>query len=147
MKTWQSYLTWLPHPVFPGRWKMCSLALFPPPLPPGEITLCEANNELLSGGTSTEDQLKQVWFTLRGYCMISTTTTLSKSIKNSVFTLCSIFGGCKTTFISPTEGNTVLLLQRKQRKKIIYMVLCCRTKVNKEKSRPLKARKWGIQFY
>lgn len=38
---------------------MCSLALFPPPLPYGESTLCESNNELLSG-TSTEDRSKQV---------------------------------------------------------------------------------------
>ncbi|XP_024914941.1 aladin [Cynoglossus semilaevis] len=37
---------------------MCSLALFPPPLPYGESTLCESNNELLSG-TSTEDRSKQ----------------------------------------------------------------------------------------
>lgn len=29
--------------------KMCSLALFNPPLPPGETTLCESNNQLLSG--------------------------------------------------------------------------------------------------
>uniref|UniRef100_A0A673AQ42 Aladin seven-bladed propeller domain-containing protein n=1 Tax=Sphaeramia orbicularis TaxID=375764 RepID=A0A673AQ42_9TELE len=28
---------------------MCSLALFPPPLPSGHTTLCESNNELLSG--------------------------------------------------------------------------------------------------
>ncbi|RVE70806.1 hypothetical protein OJAV_G00068080 [Oryzias javanicus] len=28
---------------------MCSLALFPPPLPNGQTTLCESNNELLSG--------------------------------------------------------------------------------------------------
>uniref|UniRef100_A0A3Q4I6R5 Achalasia, adrenocortical insufficiency, alacrimia n=1 Tax=Neolamprologus brichardi TaxID=32507 RepID=A0A3Q4I6R5_NEOBR len=37
---------------------MCSLALFPPPLPYGQTTVCESNNELLSG-SSTEDQLKQ----------------------------------------------------------------------------------------
>lgn len=37
---------------------MCSLALFPPPLPTGQTTLCESNNELLSG-TTTEDRLKQ----------------------------------------------------------------------------------------
>ncbi|XP_073326307.1 aladin isoform X2 [Pagrus major] len=37
---------------------MCSLALFPPPLPLGQTTLCESNNELLSR-TGTEDQLKQ----------------------------------------------------------------------------------------
>uniref|UniRef100_A0A4W6F389 Achalasia, adrenocortical insufficiency, alacrimia n=1 Tax=Lates calcarifer TaxID=8187 RepID=A0A4W6F389_LATCA len=37
---------------------MCSLALFPPPLPSGQTTLCESNNELLSG-TSTEDRPKQ----------------------------------------------------------------------------------------
>ncbi|XP_058497867.1 aladin isoform X2 [Solea solea] len=37
---------------------MCSLALFPPPLPYGQITLCESNNELLSG-TSVEDVEKQ----------------------------------------------------------------------------------------
>uniref|UniRef100_A0AAQ5XP03 Aladin seven-bladed propeller domain-containing protein n=1 Tax=Amphiprion ocellaris TaxID=80972 RepID=A0AAQ5XP03_AMPOC len=37
---------------------MCSLALFPPPLPSGQTTLCESNNELLSGA-STEDRLKQ----------------------------------------------------------------------------------------
>uniref|UniRef100_A0A8D0DE45 Achalasia, adrenocortical insufficiency, alacrimia n=1 Tax=Sander lucioperca TaxID=283035 RepID=A0A8D0DE45_SANLU len=36
---------------------MCSLALFPPPLPSGQTTLCESNNELLSG-TTTEDRLK-----------------------------------------------------------------------------------------
>uniref|UniRef100_A0A4W6EYV2 Achalasia, adrenocortical insufficiency, alacrimia n=1 Tax=Lates calcarifer TaxID=8187 RepID=A0A4W6EYV2_LATCA len=41
---------------------MCSLALFPPPLPSGQTTLCESNNELLSG-TSTEDRPKQVRFT------------------------------------------------------------------------------------
>uniref|UniRef100_A0AAQ5Z520 Aladin seven-bladed propeller domain-containing protein n=1 Tax=Amphiprion ocellaris TaxID=80972 RepID=A0AAQ5Z520_AMPOC len=35
---------------------MCSLALFPPPLPSGQTTLCESNNELLSGA-STEDRL------------------------------------------------------------------------------------------
>uniref|UniRef100_A0A669DIT7 Achalasia, adrenocortical insufficiency, alacrimia n=1 Tax=Oreochromis niloticus TaxID=8128 RepID=A0A669DIT7_ORENI len=35
---------------------MCSLALFPPPLPYGQTTVCESNNELLSG-SSTEDQL------------------------------------------------------------------------------------------
>uniref|UniRef100_A0A7N8Y2D4 Achalasia, adrenocortical insufficiency, alacrimia n=1 Tax=Mastacembelus armatus TaxID=205130 RepID=A0A7N8Y2D4_9TELE len=28
---------------------MCSLSLFPPPLPSGQTTLCESNNELLSG--------------------------------------------------------------------------------------------------
>ncbi|XP_029012896.1 aladin isoform X2 [Betta splendens] len=37
---------------------MCSLALFPPPLPSGQTTLCESNNELLPG-TSTDDRLKQ----------------------------------------------------------------------------------------
>ncbi|XP_005731813.1 aladin isoform X1 [Pundamilia nyererei] len=37
---------------------MCSLALFPPPLPYGQTTVCESNNELLSG-SSSEDQLKQ----------------------------------------------------------------------------------------
>ncbi|XP_076022792.1 aladin [Genypterus blacodes] len=37
---------------------MCSLSLFPPPLPPGETTLCESNNELLSG-TSIADRPKQ----------------------------------------------------------------------------------------
>ncbi|KAM9855639.1 aladin isoform 2-T2 [Aulostomus maculatus] len=37
---------------------MCSLALFPPPPPHGQTTLCESNNELLSG-TITEDRLKQ----------------------------------------------------------------------------------------
>uniref|UniRef100_A0A1A8G9M0 Achalasia, adrenocortical insufficiency, alacrimia n=1 Tax=Nothobranchius korthausae TaxID=1143690 RepID=A0A1A8G9M0_9TELE len=37
--------------------KMCSLALFPP-LPYGQITLCESNNELLSG-TSSNEALKQ----------------------------------------------------------------------------------------
>ncbi|KAM3871910.1 aladin [Diretmus argenteus] len=35
---------------------MCSLGLFPPPLPSGQTTLCESNNELLSG---TDDCLKQ----------------------------------------------------------------------------------------
>ncbi|XP_027132134.1 aladin-like, partial [Larimichthys crocea] len=39
---------------------MCSLALFPPPLPSGQTTLCESNNELLSRTrTSTEDLHKQ----------------------------------------------------------------------------------------
>uniref|UniRef100_A0A674PQX0 Achalasia, adrenocortical insufficiency, alacrimia n=1 Tax=Takifugu rubripes TaxID=31033 RepID=A0A674PQX0_TAKRU len=33
---------------------MCSLALFPPPLPAGQTTLCESNNELLSR-TSIDD--------------------------------------------------------------------------------------------
>lgn len=37
--------------------KMCSLALFNPPLPPGETTLCESNNQLLSGA---EDRPAQV---------------------------------------------------------------------------------------
>ncbi|XP_013855533.1 aladin isoform X1 [Austrofundulus limnaeus] len=37
---------------------MCSLALFPP-LTSGQTTLCESNNELLSGSTNTEDPLKQ----------------------------------------------------------------------------------------
>ncbi|XP_034551415.1 aladin isoform X1 [Notolabrus celidotus] len=37
---------------------MCSLALFPPPLSSGQTTLCESNNELLSG-TTTEDRRKQ----------------------------------------------------------------------------------------
>ncbi|KAK7939032.1 hypothetical protein WMY93_002358 [Mugilogobius chulae] len=34
--------------------KMCSLALFPPPLPSGNTTLCESNNELLSGPNSDQ---------------------------------------------------------------------------------------------
>lgn len=38
--------------------KMCSLALFPPPLPSGQTTLCESNNQLVSG-TTTEDRLQQ----------------------------------------------------------------------------------------
>lgn len=38
--------------------KMCSLALFPPPLPSGQTTLCESNNELLSR-TTTDDLQKQ----------------------------------------------------------------------------------------
>ncbi|XP_068606220.1 aladin [Brachionichthys hirsutus] len=37
---------------------MCSLALFPPPMPPGQVTLCESNNELITG-TAAENQLKQ----------------------------------------------------------------------------------------
>ncbi|TNN73145.1 Aladin [Liparis tanakae] len=37
---------------------MCSLALFPAPLPCGQTTLCESNNELLSG-TATDHRLKQ----------------------------------------------------------------------------------------
>nr|XP_020466247.1 aladin isoform X4 [Monopterus albus] len=37
--------------------KMCSLALFPPPLPRGQTTLCEANNEMLPG-TDTQARLK-----------------------------------------------------------------------------------------
>ncbi|XP_003963523.1 aladin [Takifugu rubripes] len=37
---------------------MCSLALFPPPLPAGQTTLCESNNELLSR-TSIDDPQKQ----------------------------------------------------------------------------------------
>lgn len=37
---------------------MCSLSLFPPPLSIGETTLCESNNELLSG-TSIGDRPKQ----------------------------------------------------------------------------------------
>lgn len=40
---------------------MCSLALFPPPLPSGQTTLCESNNELLSG-SAAEDRPKQVRF-------------------------------------------------------------------------------------
>uniref|UniRef100_A0A7N6BK05 Aladin seven-bladed propeller domain-containing protein n=1 Tax=Anabas testudineus TaxID=64144 RepID=A0A7N6BK05_ANATE len=36
---------------------MCSLALFPPPLPSGQTTMCESNNELLPG-TNTEDRLR-----------------------------------------------------------------------------------------
>lgn len=39
--------------------KMCSLSLFPPPLPIGQTTVCEANNELLSRSTY-EDQVQQV---------------------------------------------------------------------------------------
>ncbi|MEQ2170881.1 hypothetical protein GOODEAATRI_004885, partial [Goodea atripinnis] len=35
---------------------MCSLALFPPPLPPGQTTLCESNNELLSGANNSEER-------------------------------------------------------------------------------------------
>uniref|UniRef100_A0A8C7ZVN0 Achalasia, adrenocortical insufficiency, alacrimia n=1 Tax=Oryzias sinensis TaxID=183150 RepID=A0A8C7ZVN0_9TELE len=31
---------------------MCSLTLFPPPLPDGQTTLCESNNELLSGSNT-----------------------------------------------------------------------------------------------
>ncbi|XP_068188566.1 aladin isoform X2 [Antennarius striatus] len=31
---------------------MCSLALFAPPMPPGQITLCESNNELIAGTTA-----------------------------------------------------------------------------------------------
>uniref|UniRef100_G3NFQ2 Achalasia, adrenocortical insufficiency, alacrimia n=1 Tax=Gasterosteus aculeatus aculeatus TaxID=481459 RepID=G3NFQ2_GASAC len=38
---------------------MCSLASFPPPLPSGQTTLCESNNELLSG-TASEHPQKQV---------------------------------------------------------------------------------------
>lgn len=37
---------------------MCSLALFPPPLPSGQTTLCESHNQLLSG-TDTEDRHQQ----------------------------------------------------------------------------------------
>ncbi|KAM6976483.1 aladin [Aplochiton taeniatus] len=37
---------------------MCSLALFPPPLPSGQTTLCEVNNELLAG-TASDGCLKQ----------------------------------------------------------------------------------------
>ncbi|XP_054625279.1 aladin [Dunckerocampus dactyliophorus] len=37
---------------------MCSLALFPPPLPSGHSTLCESNNELLSGN-NPEERLEQ----------------------------------------------------------------------------------------
>lgn len=37
---------------------MCSLALFPPPLPSGNTTLCESNNELLSG-LNSEGTLQQ----------------------------------------------------------------------------------------
>ncbi|XP_057686403.1 aladin isoform X2 [Corythoichthys intestinalis] len=33
---------------------MCSLALFPPPLPPGQTTFCESNNELLTGSNAEE---------------------------------------------------------------------------------------------
>uniref|UniRef100_A0A673APM4 Aladin seven-bladed propeller domain-containing protein n=1 Tax=Sphaeramia orbicularis TaxID=375764 RepID=A0A673APM4_9TELE len=39
---------------------MCSLALFPPPLPSGHTTLCESNNELLSGASSEDHRLIQV---------------------------------------------------------------------------------------
>uniref|UniRef100_A0AAR2L0B8 Aladin seven-bladed propeller domain-containing protein n=1 Tax=Pygocentrus nattereri TaxID=42514 RepID=A0AAR2L0B8_PYGNA len=39
---------------------MCSLALFPPPLPSGQVTLYEANNELVSGG-SPDCYEKQHW--------------------------------------------------------------------------------------
>uniref|UniRef100_A0A8D3BSL1 Achalasia, adrenocortical insufficiency, alacrimia n=1 Tax=Scophthalmus maximus TaxID=52904 RepID=A0A8D3BSL1_SCOMX len=38
---------------------MCSLALFPAPLPDGQTTLCESNNELLSG-SDAEERPKQV---------------------------------------------------------------------------------------
>lgn len=37
---------------------MCSLSLFPPPLPFGQTTVCESNNELLSRSTY-EDQVQQ----------------------------------------------------------------------------------------
>ncbi|KAM4609985.1 aladin [Polymixia lowei] len=37
---------------------MCSLTLFPPPLPLGQTTLCESNNELVSGA-ATDSCLKQ----------------------------------------------------------------------------------------
>ncbi|XP_036389434.1 aladin [Megalops cyprinoides] len=39
---------------------MCSLALFPPPLPDGQVTLCESNNELISGASLDSPQ-KQEW--------------------------------------------------------------------------------------
>lgn len=38
---------------------MCSLALFPPPLADGEVTLYESNNELVSG-SSPSNYPKQV---------------------------------------------------------------------------------------
>lgn len=38
---------------------MCSLSFFPPPLPSGQTTVCESNNELLSRSTY-EDQVQQV---------------------------------------------------------------------------------------
>lgn len=67
MKSWRvfTYLfTWLTWPTacFQGlywRLKMCSLSLFPPPLPIGQTTVCESNNELLSRSTY-EDQGQQV---------------------------------------------------------------------------------------
>ncbi|XP_019747242.1 aladin [Hippocampus comes] len=37
---------------------MCSLALFPPPCSPGQTTLCESNNELLTG-CNAEERLQQ----------------------------------------------------------------------------------------
>ncbi|CAL9703323.1 unnamed protein product [Knipowitschia caucasica] len=43
---------------------MCSLALFPPPLPSGNTTLCESNNELVSGHNSDEAAQDNTFFNL-----------------------------------------------------------------------------------
>ncbi|KAF0035772.1 hypothetical protein F2P81_011084 [Scophthalmus maximus] len=50
-------------PVSGSGSSMCSLALFPAPLPDGQTTLCESNNELLSG-SDAEERPKQAgqWF-------------------------------------------------------------------------------------
>uniref|UniRef100_A0A665VS60 Aladin seven-bladed propeller domain-containing protein n=1 Tax=Echeneis naucrates TaxID=173247 RepID=A0A665VS60_ECHNA len=57
---------------------MCSLALFPPPMPPGHTTLCESNNELLSGA-GAEDRPKQVLFTAASLKLHSRTESSSKA--------------------------------------------------------------------
>uniref|UniRef100_A0A674MV27 Achalasia, adrenocortical insufficiency, alacrimia n=1 Tax=Takifugu rubripes TaxID=31033 RepID=A0A674MV27_TAKRU len=61
---------------------MCSLALFPPPLPAGQTTLCESNNELLSR-TSIDDPQKQ-WLSVTCGCILALLQKVS-SFHGSLF--------------------------------------------------------------
>ncbi|XP_015246165.1 PREDICTED: aladin [Cyprinodon variegatus] len=62
---------------------MCSLALFPPPLPAGQSTLCESNNELLSGANSSDDRqdssLLSLYFPRESLKLHSRTESSSKA--------------------------------------------------------------------
>ncbi|KAJ0064379.1 hypothetical protein NL108_006394, partial [Boleophthalmus pectinirostris] len=60
---------------------MCSLTLFPPPLPSGNTTLCESNNELLSGPNSneTDNNLLNLYFPRDSLKLHSRTESSSKA--------------------------------------------------------------------
>ncbi|XP_072305272.1 aladin [Eucyclogobius newberryi] len=61
---------------------MSSLALFPPPLPSGNITLCESNNELLSGHNSdqtVQDNFLNLYFPRDSLKLHSRTESSSKA--------------------------------------------------------------------